>query len=31
MGASSVVADHYADQIQENILEEFEPKDGKPN
>lgn len=31
MGASSVVADHYADQITENILEEFEPKDEKPN
>jgi hypothetical protein len=31
MGASSVVADHYADQIAENILEEFDPKDEKPN
>jgi hypothetical protein len=31
MGASSVVADHYADQIAENILEEFDPKGEKPN
>jgi hypothetical protein len=31
MGASSVVADHYADQIGENILEEFDPKGEKPN
>jgi hypothetical protein len=26
-----VVADHYADQIAENILEEFDPKGEKPN
>jgi hypothetical protein len=31
MGASSVVADHYADQVAENILEEFNPKGEKPN
>jgi len=31
MGASSVVADHYADQIAENILEDFDPKGEKPN
>jgi hypothetical protein len=31
MGASSVVADHYADQIAEDILEEFDPKNEKPN
>jgi hypothetical protein len=31
MGASSVVADHYADQVAENILEEFDPKGEKPN
>jgi hypothetical protein len=31
MGASSVVADHYADQIGENFLEEFHPKGEKPN
>jgi hypothetical protein len=31
MRASSVVADHYADQIAEKILEEFDTKDEKPN
>ena len=31
MGASSVLADHYADQIGENILEEFDPTGEKPN
>ena len=31
MGASSVMAYRYADQVAENIWEEFDPKGEKPN